>query len=125
MNGNNIIVYILNGSTWTPIAATKSETLKVDGEQIEISSQSEQKWRQYMEGRCGWSLSSGFLVTQVADIRKVLMVNTRVKLRIGARSFSSSSGLEGYAFVKSISMGLTRGNLAQGDIQFLGDGSLT
>lgn len=125
MNGNNIIVYVLNGSTWSAIAATKSDTLKVDGDQIEICSQSEQSWRQYMAGRSGWSLSAMFLVTEVADLRKVLSVNTRVKLRIGARTFSSSTGLEGYAIIKSMDIGMTRGGLAQGNIQFLGDGSLT
>ena len=127
MNGNNIIVYQQQGNSWRAIAATKSDTINVDGEQIEIatSTAAEQDWKKYIAGRKSWNLSVKWLVTEVADIRKVLLVNTRIKLRIGARSFSSSTGLEGYAWVKSANVNLTRGNLAEGNFQFLGDGALT
>ena len=127
MNGNNIIVYMQNGSSWTAIAATKTDNIEVDGELIEIASdsQTDQQWKKHTAGRKSWSITVGFLVTAVGDLRKVLTANTRVKLRIGARTFSSSSGLEGYAWVKTVSLSAPRGSLSQGNIKFVGDGALT
>jgi hypothetical protein len=64
-------------------------------------------------------------VTAVADIRKVLTVNTRVKIRIGGRTFSSGSGLEGFALIRTAKVTATRGSLANGSFAFIGDGPLT
>ena len=114
-----------NGQNWAAVGATKSDSLKVDGEDIEISSATDADWKHFIAGRMSWSLTIGFLVTQVADVRKVLTVNTRVKIRIGGRSFAAASGLEGYAIIKSCDMSLTRNALAQGSMQLLGDGPLT
>lgn len=125
MNGNNIIIYKQNGQNWAAVGATKSNSLKVDGEDIEISSATDADWKHYIAGRKGWSLTIGFLVTEVADIRKVLTVNTRVKIRIGGRTFAAATGLEGYALIKSCDMSLTRNALAQGSMQLIGDGPLT
>ena len=126
MNGNNIIVYQQTGeNTWTAIGATKTDTLKVDGEDIEISSATDADWKHFIGGRKSWSLNIGFLVTEVADIRKVLAVNTRVKIRIGGRTFAAATGLEGYALIKSCDMSLTRNALSQGSMQLIGDGPLT
>ena len=80
MNGNNIIVYQQNGTSWTAIAATQSDELQVEGETIEISSATDSDWVHRIAGRKNWSLNVNWLVTEVADIRKVLTVNTRVKV---------------------------------------------
>ena len=127
MNGNNIIVYTSsnNGSSWTAIAATKSDKLQVSGETIEISSATDADWQHIIAGRKNWSLQVNWLVTQVADVRKALAVNTRVKVRIGGRSFAAASGLEGYAIITQCEMAFTRGTLATGSLQMKGDGPLT
>jgi predicted secreted protein len=125
VNGNNIIVSQYNGSSWVAIAATKSDELTVDGEQIEISDSSDSEWKHFIGGRKSWSLNVGWLVTQVADIRKVLTVNTRVQLRIGARTFASDTGLTGYAIVRTAKVTAQRGGLANGSFAFQGDGPLT
>jgi predicted secreted protein len=127
MNGNNIIVYTSsnNGSSWTAIAATKSDKLQVSGETIEISSATDADWQHIIAGRKSWGLNVNWLVTQVADVRKALAVNTRVKIRIGGRSFAAASGLEGYAIITQCEMAFTRGTLATGSLQMKGDGPLT
>ena len=126
-NGNNIIVYTStdNGSHWTAVAGTKSDEIQVDGETIEISSATDAEWKHHIAGRNSWSLQTSWLVTAVADIRKVLTVNTRVKIRIGGRTFSSGSGLEGYALIRTAKVTATRGSLANGSFAFIGDGPLT
>ena len=133
-NGNNIIVYALcdnsgnwntSGSNWVAIAATKSDELMVDSETIEIASATEQDWKRCIAGRKSWNLNVSWLVTAVGDIRKVLEVGTRVKLRIGGRTFAAGSGLTGFAIVKTAKVTMTRGNLSNGSFAFVGDGSLT
>lgn len=125
--GNNIIVYAQNGSNWEPVAATKSDSLQVDGDTIEIagSDENDQTWKRCIMGRKSWVLNVGWLVTTVADVRKVLTVGTRVKLRIGGRTFASNSGLEGYAWVKTCKVDANYGNLANGSFAFVGDGGLS
>lgn len=125
VNGNNIIVSQKDGDNWVAVAATKSDELTVDGETIEISDASDGEWKHFIAGRKSWSLNVGWLVTQVADIRKVLTVGTRVQLRIGDRSFSAGSTLTGYAYVRTAKLTAQRGGLANGSFAFQGDGPLT
>ena len=127
MNGNNIIIYTSanNGTSWTAMAASKSDKLQVNGETIEISSATDSDWQHIIAGRKNWGLQLNWLVTQVADVRKALAVNTRVKVRIGGRTFALASGLEGYAYITQCEMAFTRGTLATGSLQMKGDGGLT
>lgn len=126
-NGNNIIVYTStnNGTSWTAMGATKSDKLQVSGETIEISSATDADWQHIISGRKSWNLNVSWLVTQVADVRKVLQVGTRVKVRIGARTYSGSSGVEGFAIITQNELAFTRGSLATGSLQMRGDGPLT
>ena len=126
MNGNNIIVYQHNGAEWGPGAATKSDRLQVGVDTIEIASADDQEWTHRIAGRKSWQLTTNWLVTEVADIEKVLTVGSRVRLHIGARGgyTGAAGGLTGYAIVKNCDITMTRGNLAAGGFQFEGDGAL-
>lgn len=124
-NGNNIVLMVQDGQTWKAIAATKSDKIQVNGEMIEIASATDEKYRHFKMGRITWAVNVGWLFTQVADLRKVLLVGTRVKLRIGASTFSSSTGLEGYAYVQQCECGATVNSLATGAFVLQGDGPLT
>ena len=97
IQGNNIIV-LMNGQA---IAGTKSDELQVDCETIEIASADEQDWTRRIAGRKSWQLTTNWLVTEVADIEKVLTVGSRVRLHIGARGgyTGAAGGLTGYAIV--------------------------
>ena len=70
MNGNNIIVYQQSGSTWTAIAATKSDELQVSAGTIEIANADEKDWTRCVAGRKSWGLTTNWLVTTVNDIEK-------------------------------------------------------
>ena len=123
MNGNNIIVYTYNGSAWVAVASTKSDELQAECELIEKASSSQQAWKEYVAGRKGWSLNVNWLVTAVSDIAKVLTIGTRVQIQVGDRN-NSGGGVTGFAFVKNCKVNMTRGNLANGSFQFIGDGEL-
>lgn len=123
--GNNIVVSVQSGTSWVAIAATKSDKIQVNGELLEIASATDAQWRHFKFGRMSWALNIGWLVTQVADIRKVLLVGTRVKVHIGGSTWAASSGLEGYAWVQQCECGATINSLATGAFVLQGDGPLT
>ena len=125
VNGNNIVIMVQNGQNWEAIAATKSDRIQVNGEMIEINDPDSGQWRKFLMGKLSWALSIGWLVTQAADLRKVLMVGSRVKVRIGQSTFSASTGLEGYAYIQQCECGATINSLATGAFVLQGDGALT
>ncbi len=123
--GNNIVVLVQNGQNWEAIAATKSDRIQVNGEMIEINDPDSGQWRKFLMGKLSWVVNVGWLVTQVADLRKVLLVGTRIKIHIGERTWAAGTGLEGYAWVQQCECGATEGSLSQGTFVFQGDGALT
>ena len=125
VNGNNIVIMVQNGQNWEAIAATKSDRIQVNGEMIEINDPDSGQWRKFLMGKLSWALNIGWLVTQAADLRKVLMVGSRVKVRIGQSTFSASTGLEGYAYIQQCECGATINSLATGAFVLQGDGALT
>lgn len=123
--GNRIVIMVQNGQNWEAIAATKSDRIQVNGEMIEINDPDSGQWRKFLMGKLSWALSIGWLVTQAADLRKVLLVGSRVKVRIGQSTFSASTGLEGYAYIQQCECGATINSLATGAFVLQGDGALT
>ena len=116
---------VQNGQNWEAIAATKSDRIQVNGEMIEINDPDSGQWRKFLMGKLSWALSIGWLVTQAADLRKVLLVGSRVKVRIGQSTVSASTGLEGYAYIQQCECGATINSLATGAFVLQGDGALT
>ena len=123
MNGNNIIIGTMSGTTFTPIAATKSNEMQTDCETIEISSPSVGDWRTYMAGRKSWSVQVSFLVTAASNIRQLLNVGT--SYTIVMRDRTNTSSVSGSAIMTTCKISATRGNLVTGSFVFKGTGALT
>ena len=123
MNGNNIIIGTMSGTTFTPIAATKSNEMQTDCETIEISSPSVGDWRTYMAGRKSWSVQVSFLVTTASNIRQLLSVGT--SYTIVMRDRTNTSSVTGTAIMTTCKISATRGNLVTGSFVFKGTGALT
>ena len=122
--GNNIIVQIQSGQNWVAVGAARTDEIQVDGEQIEIASKTSGKWREFLAGRCNWSVQTSYLVTAAANIRDLLKVNTTVRLRIGGSTMATGDYLTGYAIIKTQKLTAPIGGLANGTIVFLGNGAL-
>lgn len=122
MNGNNIIIGTMSGTTFTPIAATKSNEMQTDCETIEISSPSVGDWRTYMAGRKSWSVQVSFLVTAASNIRQLLSVGT--SYTIVMRDRNNTSSVTGTAIMTTCKISATRGNLVTGSFVFKGTGAL-
>ena len=119
--GNNIIVF-MNGQA---IAGTKSDEIQVESDTIEIASETDQDWVHRIAGRKSWSLTVGWLVLANQDVRKVLLADSVVTIKIKGRGESDSNGVTGSAILKTVKITATRGNLATGSFAFVGNGPLT
>ena len=118
IKGNNILIY-MNGSV---VAGTRSNEVQTDCGLIEVSSPSNGGWQTFLAGRKSWSLNIAWLVTQLSDINRLLLVGSTVTVRILGRG--ESTGLAGSAIVNTCKMTATRGNLANGTLVLQGSGPL-
>ena len=73
----------------------------------------------YVLGKKSWSLTVSWLLAAVSDVKSVLQVGDHVQLQIGG-----GSGMVGYAYIKTVKVTATKGSLASGSFQFVGDGEL-
>ena len=119
--GNNIIVF-MNG---TAIAGTKSDEIQVESDTIEVASETDQDWVHRIAGRKSWSLNVGWLVLANQDVRKVLLADSVVTIKIKGRGESDANGLSGSAILRTCKVTAIRGNLATGSFAFVGNGPLT
>ena len=123
--GHDIIIGTMSGTTFTAIAAVKSQSITTQCGLIETASATQQEWEEYVAGRKSWSLTVGWLVLANQDVRKVLLAGSVVTIKIKGRGESDSSGVSGSAILKTVKITATRGNLAQGSFAFVGNGPLT
>ena len=123
VNGNNILIYATyNGSTQA-VAATRSLSVQVGAEMIEIASPDSGDWRAYLAGRKNWAINVGWLVSAINDIDKLLLAAQQVTIRIVGRG--QTYGLTGTALVQTARTDSNVGNLANGSFVFQGTGPLT
>lgn len=124
--GNNIYISVGVGTSSSIIAGTKTNSIKVGAEMIEVSSPLSDKWKEFIAGRNEWSFTVGYLVLQDSQVLDLLNVGTKVNIQVVGRNGTSAVVLlQGEAFIKEFDMNLTRGNLAQGSCSFQGTGPLT
>lgn len=124
--GNNIYISVGAGTSSSIIAGTKTNSIKIGAEMIEVSSPLSDKWKEFIAGRNEWSFTTGFLVLQSSQVLDLLNVGTKVNIQVLERNGTSAVVLlQGEAFIKEFDMNLTRGNLAQGSCSFQGTGPLT
>lgn len=124
--GNNIYISVGVGTSATIIAGTKTNSIKVGAEMIEVSSPLSDKWKEFIAGRNEWSFTVGYLVLQDSQVLDLLNVGTKVNIQVVGRNGTSSVVLlQGEAWIKTFDMNLARNKLAQGSCSFQGTGPLT
>ena len=123
VNGNNILIYATYGSSVQAVAATRSLSVQVGTEMIEIASPTSGEWREYLAGRKNWAINVGWLVSSFSDIDKVLLAAQTVTIRIVGRG--QTYGLTGTAIVQTARVDSNVGTLANGSFAFQGSGPLT
>ena len=120
IHGRNLIIKV-NG---TAIAGARSCDINISGEEIEVASATQSKWREFLTGREEWSVTCNHLLpasgTPLRSSKE--MVNTTVTIRMESGRYGDV--LTGQAIVKSWRSTGTLGNLAQGTFSFRGSGPL-
>lgn len=126
MNGNNIIIYTYQGSSWVAVASVKNDELQAQCDMLPKASADQQEWNEYEPGRKDWTLNTNWLVSAVSDIRKVLTIGSKVKIHVGSRSgYSSTTGVTGFAWVRNCKVNTPNLGLCTGSFIFQGTGPLT
>lgn len=121
IKGNDIIIF----EDGVAVAASRSCDTQTDTEAREVSSPYSGKWRDYRDGRSGWSVNLSFLVGNLVD--KLLHNGKRVHMVIGKRDENgvlTDDYVEGDALCTMAKMTGTRGNIAAGSWSFIGCGEL-
>lgn len=126
LKGNNIIIgWETSPGVFTPFYASKSSTIQVGSDTIEISSPTTGLWRNYIGGRKNWSVSASFLLLALWHATDSLTaVGQTFHIRIYDRT-DSSRYMDGRAILKTAKVTATRGNLVQGSWEFVGCGELS
>ena len=124
--GNDVLVAEVGGEVF---AASKSCTLDVKCDTIEIANAGNGGWRDFIAGKSEWSLTLNFLM-MTDDLPKVLNVGNSYDLWIYPREAGGESGsdlntLTGTALCTEARCVATRGNLTTGSFKFVGQGILS
>lgn len=131
MNGNNILVYITDGSGNHFITGTRSNDIQTACEAFEVSSPSQGSWRAFLAGRKEWSFTVNYLMQESSSlnisggsgIKDVLQAGNTFSLRVYRRGLTGVA-LQGSAILTGVKITATRGNLVQGSFTFKGNGAL-
>ena len=123
-NGNNIIIGTMSGTTFTAFAAVKSHDVQTSAEAIEIASDTNQDWKEFIAGRKEWGINVSYLVLQDANsnIEDLLKSGNVYAIRIKGRT--GNYKLSGNALCLQCKQSYTRGNLSVGNYSFKGVGPL-
>ena len=124
VNGNNILIGTMSGSTFTAFAAVKSHDIDTMCELIEKSSATQQDWKEYIAGRKEWEINVSQLVLQNAasNIEDLLRVGNTYHVRIKGRT--GSYKLSGDAICQHCNQRYQRGSLSVGSFALKGTGAL-
>lgn len=118
--GNNILIF----RDGIAIAGTVSNEIQSEADIIEKSSPTSGEWKENVAGRKSWSINVSHLVLAYNGVRELLNVGSTYTLKFRGRNSSDSTGVTGSAILKVCKITATKGNIAQGSFQFVGNGAL-
>lgn len=113
------------------ICGTKANDIQCEAELVNVSSSSDGTWVHRIVGRKEWSVTVNFILTPASEgnmsvtVGNLLSVGSRYTLLIKRRDGTAAKSLTGSAYLKSMKITGSRGNLAVGSWQFVGNGPLT
>lgn len=124
INGNQIILKKYVNNQWQTIGYIRSQEPTTQADMLEVSSPNQGAWREFLSGRIGWTMTANWIVGVSSQIYWLLESGEKYKLRCEDRN-NSNVYVEGYAFIDTVKITMTRGNIIQGSFHFTGTGALT
>ena len=124
LHGRNLLImqHTPNTTDTPVVACVKSCDVNTSCEIIEISSTTNNIWREYISGRKDWSVTVSYIVTVDDFAPSMLRIGEKVTLRFTDRN--TGALLQGDAFIKTCKVVATTGNLTTGSFSFQGTGEL-
>lgn len=124
LQGNDVIIF----ADGMAMAASKSCSITVKGDTIEISSPTQGQFKEYIASRKEWDLTTTHLVKYSSDTdtplkEMVLRVGQAYTIKVQTRPLAGDT-LTGKAICTQCKITATRGNLLQGSFSFQGSGPL-
>lgn len=120
IHGRNLILSIGG----VAVAGAKSCDININADDIEISTASSSKWREFIAGRIDWTATCNHLLLSTSTlISKVNMTGKKVTISVGIRG--TNDVISGSAIIRSWRTTGTVGNICQGAFGFRGSGPLT
>ena len=122
IHGENLILAI-NGS---PLAASKSCSLSKSSSFIEVAPPTAGDWEAFVPSKKGWSMSSDCLLGTM-DAYKALDAAWKAGTALTIRFFNTEydENETGTAYIESLNLDASKGNLAKMSISLKGSGPLT
>lgn len=118
LHGESIIISV-DGQA---VAASKTCSISVEVELIEVAPQQDGQVREFVPGRLSWKASVGHLVSQFSD-QLLLRVGQEVTLTMTFKGDEELSG-RGQAIMTKCALSAAIGSLASGQFEFTGTGYL-
>lgn len=124
INGNNILIGTMSGSTFTALAAVKSHDANNSADTIEKASETQQDYKEFIPGRKEWSINVNYLVLNDSNsnVEDLLKAGNIYAIRIKGRS--GNYKISGNAICVQCKQTYSRGVLAAGSFVFKGTGPL-
>lgn len=123
LHGKDLRIVVNDNGESVIVAGVKSCSIDVECDEIEISSSTSSKWKEYMSGRMSWQINLSFLVMTGTTAADVLKEGTTVSVKV--KDGGTGSQLTGTAFFKTYHVEGTTGNLSQGTFVLRGTGALS
>lgn len=124
INGNQIILKKYVNNQWQTIGYIRSQEPTTHADMMEVSNPKQGAWREFLAGRKDWQMTVNWIVGVTSQIAWLLEVGEKYQLRCEDRN-NSNVYVEGYAFIDTVKITMTRGNIIQGSFHFTGTGALT
>ena len=117
----------MSGSTFIPFAAVKTHFVQSGADTHEKASATQQKWREFVPGRCDWSVTLNYLVLEDANsnIEDLLKVGNIYTIVSKDRTVGSTYKVQGQAICIGCQQNYQQGNLTVGSYSFRGTGPLS
>lgn len=133
------MIHYWNGSAWTAIGASKSCDVSIQVDTQEVASREHGGWKEYMTKKAGWTMNTNGLVvkdlglvlhTRMYDLmtnRTLLTVTFRANAPFKNRNRVQFNGMEwtGKAYITSMQMTGTKGEISTWQLSLQGTGPLT
>ena len=124
INGNQIILKKFVNNSWQTIGYIRSQEPETHAAMQPTCSPDQGQWDEFLAGRKGWQMTANWIVGVTTQLYWLLEVGEMYKLRCEDRN-NSSIYVEGYAFIDTCKITMTRGNIVQGSFHFTGTGALS